>query len=86
MMKYKYLFSYHINYHKPNFEKEFEYKIAHSHGVVYGNTFLEAMENITAYYGDDSIEDLSIKCIAEECSAIELPYEEVQRLEEEETW
>lgn len=34
-------------------EKENKYEIIH--GVTFGNTYTEAMENIESYYGDDII-------------------------------
>lgn len=83
MIKYKYLFSYHLDYYEHDQENEYKYNSKHAHGVVYGNTFIEAVENITSCYGDEFMESLEVKCINEAYSVIELPYEEVQKMEDE---
>ena len=81
MTKYgRYLFAYKVKYYEPDEVQEHKYNLKKVHGVVYGDTYVDAVENVTRYYGDDQIEEMRITCADEACSAIELPHEAVQKI------
>ena len=56
------------------------YEVHRAQGVTFGLTFVEAMEHVEAYYGNEMI-DCILTPIDEEQSVIELSAREVDELE-----
>ena len=75
----KYVFKYRVGWYNEvhNWDKTV------NTGIVLADTFAEAMENITRYYGDKSMEHCTIECIAENYSVMELSEDIVKTIEGE---
>lgn len=54
-MEKNYYYEYKVNFYNDFYEKEEE-----RYGVTYADSYSKAMENIAAYYGDMSINDVRI--------------------------
>lgn len=71
-----YPFTYKVRY----YGESNSYEVHRAQGITFGQTFVEAMEHVEAYYGDEMI-DCILTPIDDEQSIIELSAREVDELE-----